>query len=574
MKSISIDDFTAGRNTLDNQILLQPGECVASSLNVWAPGKALTKMPGTAILYSFTATGTTLASIYADDTIKANQQLYYRIQSSLTVDGYFPWTGQSDSLTPLGYVTGTVAISGGTRISATGSGTTWTAHVSAGDLLRVDSSAASWYKISSVEDDTHLTLTSGIPVDATGAYTAMPALDRVEVPWASFIGSWWSCTTANIMQRYDSTGMTRISAAPKAAFLAVYSNYLFAFRTSTAKSRLYWSTLKDPTSWPTNNFIDIAKDRGKGAGLIAFGNELIAIKNRTMHKVVGDTFDPTNPTYSIQDIAVPPSFQFNSGFSATIHNGVLFLVARNAIYAYEQGTSFIREVSSRWSNDLPTSFSDLDAITGVDQRIHGISFNGHLLFKGFQYADGSKTPIGILDQRGAWWFSRNNNEATSISPFGIVPFAILNATNSQSKLVVGSSTYPRVYHYDILSHLNGSTPEDQYIDPSDASETAISATWASKEYSIEYGHFKSVVIYLKKQSAGNLTLSWSIDQGTFVDNTIDMTVGRGNLIRRVLDVNQRGSTIQLKISQTGANQTFQVYGIRILYEPDLENRLV
>lgn len=597
MKVITIDDFSGGKNLWDSQVLIPQNECASGTVNAWAPQRALTKMPGATELLTLSATSSAgLTWIYADDSITTAFSLYLRVTSATSTANAYPWAGETNSLTPLGYVTGTCSISGASLISATGSGTTWSTHVSANDLFRVDSSASKWYKVVSVEDSTHLTLDGALPVSvATGsAYTILPGLGPGKavasgqtggqmVANASLNGSIMTSNLDSIMQQYDSTGMTRISAAPKAAYLQTFKNYLFAARTFTAESRLYWSDIKAPTAWTSTNFIDIEKDKGKISGIFAFGNELIIFKTRAMFKLVGEIFDSANPTYSVSAIAVPSGFQFNSPYTCAVHKDRLLFYSRRALYAYQHGTSRIERISKKFTNDLSNQYTADDLLGAFESIISAVSINGYYVIAGMSDSSTDCT-LGILDENGAWWAARagaGENRGLFGGSAEAFPMCVIKpATLAKPRLLlmsglatnfgVNAGLQGRVYVYDIM----GPTYEANYKKMSDGSSIAIKTTWLSKEFNISYGTFKHIVMYLKKQSAGNIALAWSIDQGSFVSNTVSMTTGRGNVIRKVLDINQRGSTIQIRLVQDTVGQTFEIYGIEIFYEPDHENRLV
>jgi len=577
MPEIVIDNFRGGKNTFDHQLLIADSECASGSSNVWAPFGALAKIAGATLLATHTATGNGTVSVYLDSAISTSNFLYHRIQSATSAFGSasFPWTGGiTDSMTPLGYTTGSVSVSGASLISATGNGTTWASHVSAGDAFRIDATAARWLKIASVEDNTHLTLATGIAAAVVSgtAYTVMPGMDRVEIGWASFNGSVFAGTIANILQQYDSTGMVRISAAPVAPFWQVHKNYLFAARTTTAESRLYWSAIKAPTSWPGSNFIDIDKDRGKITGLFAFGSELIVFKSYGLYKVVGETFDPSNPTYAVYPIVVPTGFRFNSAGAVAVWRGFLTFYSHGRIYTYAPGSSAVVDISKKWRFDLADTFEDVNVITGVDQRIYAVAIEDHFILKGFQNSRVGGNEYGlILDPNGAAWFVKNASSALGQGILASTPLVVQAPTSRNPRILTVSKSKSRLYAWDVLA--SGRTIEDQFIEEDDGTELAIDSTWLSREFNIGYGTFRRLVIYFQKQTAGNLSVDWSIDQAAFVVNTVDMTVGRGQLIRKVLNINQRGSTIQLRLRNSVVNQTFAIYGIRVQYDTADENRL-
>lgn len=565
MKAINIDDFSGGRNSYDDQLLIAPNQCASGSYNVWAPFKPLTKAPGHAVFATFTATAIKGTHVYTDETANASYKLYWRLQSSSS-SKYYPWAGETDSLTPLGYTTGTVSVSGASLISATGSGTSWSTHVTANDMFRVDSSAASWYLVSSVENDTHLTLGTALPVSvATGAaYTCMPNFDSGAPSLASINGSIWMVCSADWMQRYSGAGMTRIPAGPRANFLSNHKNYLFAARTSTAESRIYWSAIKDPTSWPVSNFIDVDKDNGKVTGIHSYGNELIIFKTRGIFKLVGEVFDTSNPSFAVYPISAPKDFMFNSNDAVAVYKGELLFYSMQKLWSYRHGTFQITDISSRVFNDLGNAFGSLATLHTTDHKTYAASVNNNFLLKGFGRTSEPYVAI-LLDQNGAFWKFYDTESTNSDADFNApTPMAVLSQTLKPKLITLnqGGTNGVRAISWDFI----GPSFASVFIDHDDGSNNVLDGRWVSKEFNIGYGVFKWLTIYFEKQAAGNLTVEWSIDQGAFVSNTVDMTVGRGNLVRKVLDVNQKGSTIQLRISNATISQTFKVFGINIIYD--------
>jgi len=68
---------------------------------------------------------------------------------------------------------------------------------------------------------------------------------------------------------------------------------------------------------------------------------------------------------------------------------------------------------------------------------------------------------------------------------------------------------------------------------------------------------------------GNWTFEDSVDEGSFVSNTIDMTAGTGTRVKSAPIVFGRiGRSIQFRWSNNVAAQTFEVYAVE-LYRQEL-----
>lgn len=578
--------------------MIQNNQCASGSRNVWAPEGGLTKAPGYSIGASFTATAAfgSLFGFVADDAVSTANKLFYRLNTTATGggSGFYPWGSSNvltDSLTPLGYVTGTISISGANLISATGSGTAWASNLAANDRIQVPASGSGWYTVSSVEDDTHLTLAAAVPAFvATGTtYVAQTGMTFKEFAQGSLNGNFCTTTTGDTFQYYDGTGMHRLSSGPSCAYLQVHKNYMFGLRVSTAfQSRLIWSAIKDPLTWPANNFIDIDVLNGKGSGLYSYGSELLVFKTRGIYKVIGDVFDPSNPQYYVIKINTPPDFMFNSAQSIGLHTGpvtyasytangqAVVFYAMGRIYKYITGTSYIVDISPSILRDLPVAFGTLtDSMANVDQNIRAVSYNGNYIISGLQDPNNAGKFMSLmLDQKGSWWYMSNRNATTNTGVFADGPWAVVPGTSTRPTLAVAGSTYPKIFTVDLIGPSFGTNYIDNASNPiGQGSSIAIDAKWVSKEFNIEYGTFKWIVVYLKKQAAGSLTVSWSIDQAANVSQAVDMTTGRGQVIRSVIPINQKGSTIQITLADNTVSQTFKVYAVKIYYEESPMERI-
>lgn len=591
LKVITIDKFDGGRSNFMDQATIGTNMCVSGSRNVWAVDGVLTKTPGYTLQISVTSTSNTSGGFYDfyfDDSITTAYQIYYRTVVSATgqtgASRVTPWASTltlTESLTALGYTTGTISISGANLISATGNGTSWLTHASATDMLTV-SGLGGRYFVSSVEDNTHLTLAAAVPSSvATGtSYVLQTTTDNIlEVGRAALNGSICWCSTAFTMQRYDGTGILRMPSAPSVAFLATHKGYMFGARAATGESRLYWSAINDPTSWPANNFVDIDKGFGKISGMHSYGPELIVFKTNGMYKVIGDIFDPSNPQYSVLKISTPSDFQFSSNNSVAIHNGVMHFFAAGRVYQYKVGTFYVTDISKPVIFDMPRIGNNLsDSINNIDQLIFGVSYNDFYILNGMQTSYTSTAIYGalMLDRNNAWWIAVNTSGQAdgNAEPFAKSNrMAVIPQIGNRPKLMIGQSggAGARIFTWNVVGTGAGTGTYDKtyYNFPSSGTPVAttvgIEGVWKSKEFNIEYGTFKWIIIYLTK-TTGNLTVEWSIDQSAAVSYTLDMSIGRGNIIRAVIPINQKGSTIQLTLSNSTINQTFRIYGIQIVYE--------
>lgn len=158
--------------------------------------------------------------------------------------------------------------------------------------------------------------------------------------FATFLKTLYVCNGNDAPFEWDgSTGTATTSTLPtgvtKPKFVAVFNNYMFyanVFVSSSLNaSRLYWCDIKDTSSWPTTNFIDVSKDDGQDiTGLKVLADRLIVYKTRSIYTIffTGDVDIPfilpgggkTNSSvgciapYSIQEVQNGHVFLSSDGF--------------------------------------------------------------------------------------------------------------------------------------------------------------------------------------------------------------------------------------------------------------------
>ncbi len=137
-------------------------------------------------------------------------------------------------------------------------------------------------------------------------WTTAQLTTQVEV----FNGSAWLVNGTDTPQQWTgataTTVVSSVSAMPVARLIRMYKNYCFVARTAANPSRVFFSSLKDPTLWPTNNFQDVSPNDGdEVTALHATPEGLMVFKNRSVWMLIGDTFDATNPQWRL--IRLPSS---------------------------------------------------------------------------------------------------------------------------------------------------------------------------------------------------------------------------------------------------------------------------
>lgn len=106
------------------------------------------------------------------------------------------------------------------------------------------------------------------------------------------------CNGVDLPKKYDGTTITDITAAPRAALVCTYKNRVFMAKTSTDKSRIYFSDILNVDSWPAVNFIDVnPSDGDEIADNIPLPTALLIVKQHNVYFLQGyspQTFQVVN----------------------------------------------------------------------------------------------------------------------------------------------------------------------------------------------------------------------------------------------------------------------------------------
>lgn len=223
-----------------------------------------------------------------------------------------------DILTPT-YTTGTITISAGSLNIVTGSGTSWSANLKAGDYIKIGSggihTGSTWYEIQSVDSDTQVTLTSNaVETTAGTAYVARKIFNGGNADF-------WTCTKFTDSSLGDiivatngvdtpvywpgSGQVVAITGLPdgmKAKYVASFKDrVVFAWTVEGGNNqpeRVRASDVANANSYPATLFEDLIDDGSGITGMIRFGDYLIVTKEKTFYQgryVGGDAvfdYDP------------------------------------------------------------------------------------------------------------------------------------------------------------------------------------------------------------------------------------------------------------------------------------------
>lgn len=447
--------------------------------------------------------------------------------------------------------TGTAAVTNGSP-TVVGTGTNWLTTARANSFLKI---GTVYYLIQSVDTNLQITLAINYPATtlsglAHNIYGAWPRANRVSI--VSMNSKAWICGVGAITQSWNGTVAAFVDAFPSAQYSILYKNYVVAANTTSNPSRVSWCSLKDPTTWPASNFVDVNPDDGFPiVGLVYDGQSVVILKTNSAYKLTGDVLDPANPTYTLTRIAVPDDFIINTPRTFQPFQGGYVILGKKGFYAYAGG-GVISKIDSytkiQGEFDSTVSFSESGVPTAALEP-SSVAIGHNVLFQVSQVGgiNNLKETTFVLDPSGAAWKWSYLNVAS------MADFAYLANT---PYALIGGGAY------------NGGLASLGVTSASDVDSSAISATWTSKvfEYNVSQ-RFGRCSVYFKKQAAGSLSFSYSVDEGAYTTVSVDMTAPTATRAKYTFIMGVVGSTIQFQLNNSTVAQPWEAYGIEFERNP-------
>lgn len=551
-----IEDFGNGLNTRDDPNRLPP-TFSPTCTNVWYDAKSLKKRNGATIASTVATIFSAVTTAWRGVQIR-NYAVGASVVNALAIIAdvgqsrrvLVNTTNVSTFFVVARSAPGTIATTSGSS-TVTGSSTTFTT-LSVGDYL-VIGSLGEFLQIQSITNNTTIVATTNAVNTVSGAdYAAVPSWGATKrVSFAEMNSLLWLSGQGSPASSYSGTALSSVSAFPQAAYIITHKNYMFAANYGSTPSRIAWSTIKDPTSWPASNFIDVNPDDGFPiVGLFYDGQSIVILKTNTAYKLTGDIFDPSNPTYTLTQIYTPSDFLINSSRTVQLYKNAYIMLGAKGFYSYDGGGTIVKIDDADIIRDQFSAIAGFSISAQPDTAVEpsAIMVDGDYWVSvettTFSHTTGYKNAVYVIDKNGAIW-RWNQNINAQISDFAYRS-GTLYAVNADT----GGSTG--------LQTLNTGTV--------DTGSSAINGTWTSKVFQFpNQQQFLRAHVYYKKQSAGNLTFEYSVDEGAFTSVTVDMTAGTGTRVKSSqIIMGQFGSTIQFRLSNATASQTFEVYGIEYI----------
>lgn len=477
---------------------------------------------------------------------------------------------------------GTVATTSGSPI-ITGTGTLWLNKLAPGDLFQLGTvDGVARFRILTVDTDTQITLTSNFTSTVSGStynvlmgwpWTAQNNSQRLRMfnfnGLMHFVPSY---ALAGSVRTYTGILTTQtlgvLASFPAVKFTTPFKNYVFGGNTSANRYRVQWSALKDSTTWPSANFIDVNPDDGQEiVGMIPYNSSLIIIKRNGVYRLAGDVFDPTNPTYTLTALSVPPDFYADSDRTAKIFNGQLIIAGVFGMYAI--------------SNDVVTELPNSKTITATWNAFTTPMFSQTLAFTetGGTHVNSPFTEKNAIVYKDGYYMTGQYNATVGNSPGPIVsvmmdtkgsfwPNTITFAQAIGNNFVYGESAFMSTFFFlngNIYAMRGGLAPNFGRFDTGVldlGTQMAASAATKVFEYAKQQ-RFGVSYLYFKKQSAGSMSFDYRVDEGSYVTNTIDMTAGTGTRVKSApIIIGRVGRSIQFRLTNNVASAgSFEIYAI-------------
>jgi hypothetical protein len=207
-----------------------------------------------------------------------------------------------------------------------GSNASYLMNITDGYTYKMDSLDKTWDDISGVKQ-----FTAGYRFDFENFLNEAYFTNGVDTPY-KWTGS------GNIEQAGTPTNFNT------ASFVKLYNNYLFYGNVQIAgvyrPSRIYWSNIKDTSTWGSANFIEISQEDGQAiTGLKVLQDRLVVFKTRSIYNVyfTGDATIPFvlpggGKSNSMVGCVAPGSIQ-------EVDNGLVFF-SYDGFYYYDGANSY------------------------------------------------------------------------------------------------------------------------------------------------------------------------------------------------------------------------------------------
>lgn len=214
----------------------------------------------------------------------------------------------------------------------------------------VYASGTHWYIYNNAGDSTQLT---GVPSSFT---------NNLQTSMDVFQDSIYGGNGTDALVAYNGTTISTVNSAITPQYVKIFKNRIYCANASS--SRLYFSDAGNPSSFPTNNFIDINTNDGQFiTGIEVLLDSLVVFKSDSIFVITGEPLGAGNLT-TIGNLQLR---QANSDVGCTAFRTikkigpVLFFMHKSGVYVFQNNSSQLltQKLNYTFQNAMNTAFMNL-----------------------------------------------------------------------------------------------------------------------------------------------------------------------------------------------------------------------
>lgn len=343
-----------------------------------------------------------------------------------------------------------------------------------------------------------------------------------------------------------------------AKFVKQFNNYLFLANVQVDgtrhASRIYWSNLKDDTTWTATDFIEISKDDGQEiTGLKVLADRLVVYKARAIYNIfyTGDADIPfilpgggksasavgcTAP-YSIQEVenghvflSYDGLYYYDGNNARKISDKINTTFAALNLLRFNQAVSLVQKTKTRYMISLPVS---------------GESTNSKIIVWDY-YNNAFSVYAGITAASMSVFYVSNHEERLY---FGDYAGFVYRMDYGSDDYPLGVQTAITAYYYTNWKHYGDIV--DQKGVPNIYIYYQLSSSTLTFAYSYDFE--------ASDQYSQSISLGTSADvYGVGIYDTATYAKSGGSTVRR--DLIGRGRVVRFKFANNVIGETFQIDG--------------
>jgi len=419
---------------------------------------------------------------------------------------------------------------------ASGTQTRYATRVYDGKLEKMDGLDGTWDDVTG-----GATITSANHCDFETFANNLYVANGVNIPfyWAG------GATTSNVAD--VPTDLT------SAKFVKTYENYLFygnvVVNSVYYPTRIYWSALRDPTTWDSADWIEVSKDDGQPiTGLFALANQAVVFKSRSIYNVYF-TGDSTIP-FQMKKSSSPVGCTVFSSIQA-VEGGLVFF-STDGFYYYDGVTS------TKISDRITTTIDGFNSTNFT--KIRSLAYRKKNMIQ-WTFTSSGETQS---DKVVVWDYYNN---AWSV-------YDGVNASAMATFMVSGVDERPYFADYNGFVYRADTGTNDAPLNTSNSIDAYYYTNWKSYDDVVNQKATPHTYIYHTDQNAVlSFAHSFDFEDGDTYTQTFNMTagtdvwdtatwdtakwVGSGGKIKR-LDLTGRGRVVRYKFANSATSETFRI----------------